>query len=163
VSRGSFDFSDVSRVSAGAVGPPGKRTFYLQVRQGAELVTLTMEKEQLRVLAERLEAVMRDRPTARPQQGAMALEEPLDPAWRVGAVTVTYDPASRRFEVSIVELVEEGEEPATGHFVASAAQMWDLARHSAELVAAGRPPCPLCGGPSDHDGRVCPRLNGHRR
>jgi uncharacterized repeat protein (TIGR03847 family) len=122
-----------------------------------------MEKEQLRVLAERLEEVIAGTPEARPQPQAMELEEPIDPAWKIGALTVTYDPASRRFDVSIVELVEEGQEPSTGRFGASAAQMRDLARHSAEVVAAGRPPCPLCGGPSDHDGRVCPRLNGHRQ
>ena len=163
MSPGSFDFGDVSRVTAGAVGPPGRRTFYLQIRKGAELVTLSLEKEQLRVLAERLEQVMTGTPEGRPPPETMALEEPIDPAWKVGSLTVTYDPASRRFEVAIVELVEEGEEPSTGHFVASTSQMRDLARHSAEVVAAGRPPCPLCGGPSDHDGRICPRLNGHRR
>jgi len=31
------------------------------------------------------------------------------------------------------------------------------------LVAAGRPPCPFCGGPLDPEGHVCPRANGHRR
>jgi hypothetical protein len=28
-----------------------------------------------------------------------------------------------------------------------------------ELVAGGRPPCPLCGGPLDPEGHACPRLN----
>jgi uncharacterized repeat protein (TIGR03847 family) len=31
-----------------------------------------------------------------------------------------------------------------------------------EIVAAGRPPCPLCGQPLDADGHICVRLNGHR-
>ena len=31
-----------------------------------------------------------------------------------------------------------------------------------KIVAAGRPPCPLCGLPLDTDGHVCPRQNGHR-
>ena len=30
------------------------------------------------------------------------------------------------------------------------------------LVEAGRPPCPLCGGPLDSRGHDCPRTNGHR-
>ncbi|HVF19362.1 MAG TPA: DUF3090 domain-containing protein [Mycobacteriales bacterium] len=30
------------------------------------------------------------------------------------------------------------------------------------VVAAGRPPCPLCGLPLDPEGHVCPRQNGHR-
>ncbi|MBA2768826.1 MAG: DUF3090 family protein, partial [Sporichthyaceae bacterium] len=31
------------------------------------------------------------------------------------------------------------------------------------VVAAGRPPCPFCGGPLDVGGHVCPRANGYRR
>ena len=30
------------------------------------------------------------------------------------------------------------------------------------VVAAGRPPCPLCGQPLDPQGHLCPRRNGHR-
>jgi uncharacterized repeat protein (TIGR03847 family) len=31
------------------------------------------------------------------------------------------------------------------------------------VVAAGRPPCPLCSLPLDAEGHICPRQNGHRR
>jgi uncharacterized repeat protein (TIGR03847 family) len=34
-------------------------------------------------------------------------------------------------------------------------------RRAQRLVAAGRPPCPLCGLPLDASGHVCPRQNGH--
>jgi len=91
----------------------------------------------------------------------MALEQPVTPQWRVGFMTLTYSQEEKSFEVSLVELVDEGEEAATGHFEASLAQMQALAAHAAALISAGRPPCPVCGGPIDHDGGVCPRLNGH--
>ena len=29
-----------------------------------------------------------------------------------------------------------------------------------QVVAAGRPPCPLCGEPLDPQGHICPRRNG---
>ena len=29
------------------------------------------------------------------------------------------------------------------------------------VLAAGRPPCPLCGQPLDPQGHLCPRRNGH--
>jgi uncharacterized repeat protein (TIGR03847 family) len=92
----------------------------------------------------------------------MELEQPVTPRWRVGFMTLTYSQDEKSFEVSLVELVDEGDEPATGHFEASLAQMQALATHAAALISAGRPPCPMCGGPIDHDGGVCPRLNGHR-
>ena len=31
------------------------------------------------------------------------------------------------------------------------------------VVAAGRPPCPLCGQPLDPAGHLCPRHNGYHR
>ncbi|MPZ27679.1 MAG: DUF3090 family protein [Micromonosporaceae bacterium] len=31
------------------------------------------------------------------------------------------------------------------------------------VVAAGRPPCPLCGQPLDASGHICPRHNGYHR
>ena len=43
----------------------------------------------------------------------------------------------------------------------------DMARafisRAQRVVAAGRPPCPLCALPLDPEGHVCPRQNGHRR
>ena len=162
MSSASFDYQQVTRVTAGAIGEPGKREFYLQLRAGGQLVSLALEKDQLRALTERLKEVFSRVPV--PPSGQipdMALEQPIAPIWRVGFMTLTYSQDDKSFEVSLVELVDEGDEPATGHFEASLAQMQALATHAAALISAGRPPCPMCGGPIDHDGGVCPRLNGH--
>ncbi|HYM50276.1 MAG TPA: DUF3090 family protein [Candidatus Limnocylindrales bacterium] len=158
----SFEFERVTRVTAGAVGTPGKRSFFLQVRAGTQLVSLAMEKQQLQLLADRLQQLLS---TVSVPEGALigdlALEEPLHEAWRIGSMTLAYDEADRLFEVTLVELTAEGDEPATGRFLAEAGQMQALAQHAIAVVAAGRPPCPMCGGPSDHNGGICPRLNGH--
>ena len=163
VTSPSFDFDRVSRVTAGAVGPPGKRIFYLQVRQADEIVSLALEKEQLRLLAVRLQEILAN-VQARPESQAadMTLQEPLVEAWRVGSMSLAFDEEEKLIEVSLVELVDEGQDGATGHFEATVGQMMALARHAVGVMAAGRPPCTMCGGPIDHDGGVCPRLNGHR-
>ncbi|MGH9011673.1 MAG: DUF3090 family protein [Acidimicrobiia bacterium] len=38
-----------------------------------------------------------------------------------------------------------------------------MATRGSAAVERGRPPCPLCGGPLDPSGHICPRLNGHAR
>ncbi len=38
-----------------------------------------------------------------------------------------------------------------------------FAARAESVVAAGRAPCPFCGGPMDADGHLCPRANGYRR
>jgi len=162
MSSESFDYQQVTRVTAGAIGEPGKREFYLQLRAGGQLVSLALEKDQLRALTERLQEVFSRVPVPPSSRlPDMALEQPIAPIWRVGFMTLTYSQDEKSFEVSLVELVDEGDEPATGHFEASLTQMQALAAHAAALISAGRPPCPMCGGPIDHDGGVCPRLNGH--
>jgi len=45
----------------------------------------------------------------------------------------------------------------------TAAQARAMATRGSAAVEQGRPPCPLCGGPLDPSGHVCPRLNGHAR
>jgi uncharacterized repeat protein (TIGR03847 family) len=45
----------------------------------------------------------------------------------------------------------------------TAAQARAMASRGSAAVEAGRPPCPLCGGPLDPAGHICPRLNGHSR
>ena len=49
---GVTEFDLPERFVAGSVGPPGQRTFFLQARTGPRLVSVSMEKEQLVVLAE---------------------------------------------------------------------------------------------------------------
>src|SRR3982074_1162722 len=124
----SFDFEEVTRVTTGALGEPGKRAFYLQVRTDAALVSLALEKDQLRALTERLQEVFSRVPVppASPLPD-MALEQPITPRWRVGFMTLTYSQEEKAFEVSLVEMVDEGDEPATGHFQANLAQMPALA------------------------------------
>lgn len=37
-----------------------------------------------------------------------------------------------------------------------------FSQRALQIVAAGRPPCPLCGQPLDAEGHICVRLNGYR-
>ena len=43
---------------AGTVGPPGQRTFFLQAREGARLVSVALEKQQVEALAERIDELL---------------------------------------------------------------------------------------------------------
>ncbi len=76
---------------------------------------------------------------------------------------VLYDEDADRVVLLAEELVEEGDEAASARITATRAQIAALAVHGAEVVAAGRPPCPLCGNPLDPEGHICPKLNGHAR
>ena len=92
------------------------------------------------------------------------LVSPVVPEWVVGTLSVAYDDAEDRIILQADELVDEeaGEEGGHARFHLTRAQVVAYCNHAEELVASGRPPCPICGQPMDPDGHVCPRSNGHR-
>src|SRR2546429_3080360 len=120
MSSASFDYEQVTRVTAGAIGQPGKREFYLQLRAGGQLVSLALEKDQLRALTERLQEVFSRVPV--PPAGRlpdMTLEQPVTPMWRGGLYTLPHHEGDKKFEGSLGELVDERDQPGTRHFQAS--------------------------------------------
>ena len=166
----SFDLPAPDLFTVGTVGEPGQRVFYLQARGDAAVVTLKVEKQQVAALAEYLAGILEDLPTVDEDDlpGALGLVEPATPAWTVRALGVAWDEDADRVVLVAEELITE-EEEAAGVDGASARlrltreQVAAFVAHARELVAAGRPPCPICGGPIDPEGHVCPRSNGHRR
>ena len=159
----SFDLGEVDRLTVGTVGPPGQRVFYLQASAGTQVVSLRLEKTQVAALVAYLTAMLSDLPAPGPLPDEMDLIEPVVAEWIVGALGVNYDETSDRVLVLAEEMVEEGDEGgASARVLATREQVAALAAHGAEVVASGRPPCPLCGQPLDAEGHVCVRLNGHR-
>ena len=158
----SFEISDVDHLTTGAVGPPGQRVFYLQAGQGAQVVTLRLEKSQVAALVAYLAGMLADMPPPGELPAAMDLIEPVVAEWVVASLGVSYDEDVDRVVILAEELVAEGEEPARARITATREQVAALSMRGAEAVAAGRPPCPLCGQPLDPEGHACPRLNGHR-
>lgn len=170
----SYDLPSPDVVTAGTVGPPGQRVFYVQVRDGELVVTLRCEKQQVAALAEYLGGLLDDLEPAPvgPSPGELDLVEPVDAAWTVGTIGVAYDEPADRIVVLFEELTDEPEEadladdplePAsTGASVRvrlTREQAAAFVRRGRDLVASGRPPCRFCGFPVDPDGHACPRMN----
>lgn len=159
----SFEFEEPDHFTAGAIGEPGKRVFYLQSRETDTLVTLKIEKEQVGALAEYLASMLAKLPTADEPPTDLALLEPIEALWAVGAIAVGYDDARRRLVIVAKELVEEEstDQPAAASFHITHAQAAAFVERARELMRAGRPICPMCSQPKDPEGHVCPRSNGH--
>ena len=175
---------------AGTVGQPGDRTFFLQAREGARVVSIVMEKVQVAVLAERLgelisELERRGVPEAATTAGgpmmtpeapddSEPLDEPLNEAFRAGSLTLGWDGGAEKVLVEARAQSEDGEAidpdedddededgPDLLRVRISLAAARSFVTRAARVVASGRPPCPLCGAPLDPQGHICPRRNGH--
>jgi uncharacterized repeat protein (TIGR03847 family) len=167
--RQVFVFDPPERFVAGTVGLPGERTFFLQASGGGRTVSVALEKVQVRVLAERLEALLDT-----VQRAGGATGDPVEEEFRVGTMGLAWETDGERLVVEALAQADEGvadvepltdadEGPDALRVRITAGMARGFVQRALRVVAAGRPPCPLCGLPLDTEGHVCPRQNGHRR
>ena len=163
----NFEFTEPDRVTVGTVGTPGRRVFLLQAQAAEEVATLKLEKQQVLALSQALNERLEDLAVAEDVPTDLELQPPLEVAWVVGAMGLGYLDALDRIVLDAAEAVEldEDGEPietaARARILLTRAQARALATRAAELVDAGRPPCPLCGHPLDPAGHTSPKTNGH--
>jgi len=177
------EFDPPERFVAGTVGEPGARTFFLQARSGQRMVSVALEKQQVAVLAERIDELLDEVmastgndtliPAVAPVglDDAEPLEQPIDEQFRAGTMTLSWDPGLGRVVIEVFPIadtaedeVEEEVEPDEVFLVRlEAGPARAFVKRASLVVDAGRPDCPFCGNPIDPDGHLCVRANGFRR
>lgn len=164
------DFGELQHVAAEAIGQPGQRRFRLRAMNLAgETASLWLEKEQLNALGDAIETVLRDErydyappaPGGAGQEPVYPLETDVD--FRVGQLSMGVNRDLRRIVLIGAESGAPDDDEGGLQMEFDYRSGFELQRQITEVVAAGRPPCPLCGGPVDPAGHVCPRANGHHR
>jgi uncharacterized repeat protein (TIGR03847 family) len=108
VSR-SFDLPEVEWATVGTVGEPGRRTFYIQARQGDQHVTLKLEKQQVAALSQFIGEILSDLPAPEPaiDEDQLELVEPVLAEWVVGSIQLAYENDSDRIVVVAEEVALE--------------------------------------------------------
>ncbi len=153
-------YDDPDGFTAGAIGPPGERVFYLQAQQNGHATAVKLEKQQVLALAEYLAGLLHDLPAPDEVPAAPKLREPVEAEWTVGTIGVAYDNDRDRIVIVADELVPDEALPGDTLRVAiTRAQVRALIRRAEDLMLGGRPPCRLCGAPMDPSGHICPRAN----
>ena len=80
----------------------------------------------------------------------------------MGRIGLGYDTSNKTFVLDAFEIgLQEEETEATVRVRLSADHCASLVAQLSEIVAQGRPLCPLCGASVDDGGHVCIRTNGH--
>jgi uncharacterized repeat protein (TIGR03847 family) len=182
-------FDPPERFVAGTVGPPGQRTFFLQARTGPRVTSVALEKQQVLVLAERIDEMLDE--LLRSLEGDSAipamppvsledngpLEQPIVEEFRAGTMTLSWDSADERIVVEVFPVTDEAVgEPGTPEDEVEETEPEEVlvvrlpaglarafSKRAQAVVGAGREPCPFCGSPLDPAGHLCPRANGFRR
>lgn len=174
-----YDLNPVKHIIADAMGEPGKRTFFIQGSANSDLVSLVLDKEEVANLAlsilqllEELEKKFDNLPSESSTKRYLMPEHPIDPAFRIGQLILGYDEDDDMIwliakamvvtESGVIRDPDEDDVPAA-RFVATRSQMRALSEHALDVVAQGRPTCPLCNRPIDRSGHFCPRTDGNAK
>ena len=111
-------FDPPERFVAGTVGEPGQRTFFLQAREGARLVSVSLEKQQVQALAERIDELLDELmqaaggdvliPAIAPRDltDTQPLEQPIEEEFRAGTMTLSWDGADERVVIEVFPFTE---------------------------------------------------------
>ncbi|QIG43192.1 DUF3090 domain-containing protein [Nocardioides anomalus] len=182
-------FDPPERFVTGTVGPPGQRTFFLQARSGARITSVSLEKQQVAALSERIDQLLDEVMTSDSTESVVPavaplgledsapLEQPIEEEFRAGTMTLSWDPDDERVVIEVFpyteaavvspdQLDEELTEPEPDEVFlvrldAGAARAF--VKRAEQVLEAGRPNCPFCGNPIDPEGHLCVRANGFRR
>jgi uncharacterized repeat protein (TIGR03847 family) len=170
-----IELEDVQRLSTGAVGEPGERAFYVQARNADTELTVLVEKEQVALLASEAVAFLDRLADEYPEDEVLLppasaeLHEPTVPLFRARLIGLGFDPERELVLIELREhatdddeetdVVVDDEAGYVARIYATRPQVRAMAAHGAEVVEAGRPPCPLCGMAMDPTGHRCPRWN----
>jgi uncharacterized repeat protein (TIGR03847 family) len=179
-----IELDDIDGLGAGAVGEPGKRAFYLQARTENAQLTVLVEKEQVALLATEavafLDSIAGDYPETPivVSEVEAQLREPTVPLFRARLIGLGFDPERELVLLELRERAaddeddedddapgnvadddEDEDEGYVARIYATRAQVRAMAARGADVVAKGRPACPLCDMPMDPAGHRCPRWN----
>ena len=143
---------------------------------------MLLEKQQVSVLAERIDALLTEVnrrfgsevPAAGTGNDLDPLSVPLEEEFRVGTMGLGWDSDSKSIVVELLAATEEEidesvvlddteEGPDALRVFLSPVQARAFADRAERVVSAGRAPCPLCAEPLDPEGHVCVRLNGYHQ
>ena len=165
----NYEFGPAFLIDAEAIGEPGQRTFRIIISSGHEVASLWLEKEQLQALGvairRQLATQRRPRRALDPNDLPALHNTPLPPPsvdFRVGQLALGYDPDHDTFVLQADDAEVDPSDQSLFACQVTADQAWVLAQRIEMIVAAGRPPCPLCGAPLNRgEDHICPRSNGH--
>jgi len=173
-----YDFEDADGFATGAIGRPGERTFYVQIRGEGRTISVKCEKQQVAALSEYLRNMLADMPdvSGSTDSSTATLQSPVEQDFVLGSVGLGVDRSNMRMVVQLEEMIlvdeddddvfdlldesDEDDDPSTVVRVLLTPSQARAFCDTADLfITAGREECKWCGSPKDPTGHACPRFN----
>ncbi|NDI25230.1 MAG: DUF3090 family protein [Actinobacteria bacterium] len=168
-----------TRFIVSAIGEPGQREFFIQVKSEGNLNTVAIDKGQVIALSGRFQELIRELRrgrlattedlTAPAVQDDAPLELPIESDFTVGIISITWEneyvivniQAASQDDELLIDDIDSGPDLIVASLKIN--QIKGFCDRANLVVNAGRPACPFCALPVDPLGHLCPRANGYRR
>ena len=158
------EFNSIDSLRAEALGEPGSRTFRIIVGSGSRSAVLWLEKDllfQLSLAIKRLLSTVSEEEDPPTDDAEPAAAPGPNVEMQIGKLQLGHHGGSGKFLIEVYDADADEEASPTVRVWGSREQLESFATEALDVCAAGRPLCPLCGGPLDKTGHACPRRNGH--
>lgn len=158
------EFGVARAIDAQAFGQPGQRTFRLRiVGEDGATASVWLEKEQTQALSLALKQMLGQLEYKSEPPPADVGEFPVvaEHDFRAGRMGLGFNAEDRTIAVFLYEAALEEEAEPTVRVRLTQEQCGALGERLDEIIAGGRPICPLCGQAIAAGGHMCIRANGH--
>lgn len=172
-----YDFESADGFATGAIGQPGSRTFYLQVRAEGRTISIKCEKQQVSALSEYLRTMLADMPDLGGADDATSatLTNPVEQDFVLGSIGLGVDRPNMKMVIQLEEMVvvddtdddifelldddDEDVDSTVVRVLVTPGQARAFCETADLFLAAGRSTCKWCGSPVDPAGHACPKFN----
>lgn len=172
-----YDFESADGFATGAIGQPGSRTFYLQVRAEGRVISIKCEKQQVSALSDYLRTMLADMPDPGGDDDvtSAALTSPVEQDFVLGSIGLGMDRPNMKMVVQLEEMVvvddsdddifdlldddDEDIDSTVVRVLLTPRQAKAFCETADLFLSAGRSTCKWCGSPIDPTGHACPKFN----
>ena len=164
----SLNIGLVDKIEVKSIGKPGQRTFNISVSNENSDLLIWMEKEQLLQLGMSLNKFVSNNKSNNdpaPFTSNQPVPKFVNIEFKTTEMSLIYDSYSDVFTLTVHVPYQNSDldtDIQVVIFSFSRVQAHDLSKAALQVVASGRSPCILCGGPLDPSGvHFCVKKNGH--
>jgi uncharacterized repeat protein (TIGR03847 family) len=165
MNRDSVDFQQANEIDSEVFGEPGHRTFRIRIRKESDTASLWIEKQQLQALCIAMRQILEEYrmpdPTILPRLPMPTFPEQVTIDFKIARLSLSWDENNQHFAISTEPQQATGSEPSSFRCEVDIPQAVAFCNLAEEIVASGRPICPLCLEPMEPSGHTCIRTNGH--
>jgi uncharacterized repeat protein (TIGR03847 family) len=164
-------FDQPARCIIGTIGMPGERTFYWQIKQERDLISIKLEKQQAAIIAEQIDNLLDENFDKDIDSGRQSstpndinpLDLPIIDEFNLLGLGIHLNENQLKISLNLSSSTSAEDAERAVEVVLSRTMARDFCARTRLVVAAGRAICPFCELPIEVNGHLCIRANGYRR